>query len=176
MIRDQIKLLDEILDDYRDVIGAGFLGYRNHVYRMVNFCLALDEMSDEETHKIVIAGCFHDIGIWTADTFEYLQPSVDAADEYLVRNGLEEWVAEIALMIGQHHKVREYKTDLLVETFRKGDLVDLSLGLVKCGVPSETVKAVRGHFPNAGFHKGLVKLAGRWVCRHPLNPVPVLKW
>ena len=178
MIRDRIELLDDILVGYRSVIGGGYDGYRNHVYRMVNFCLALGETSDEETEKIVIAGCFHDIGIWTGDTFDYLPPSIVAANEYLERNGLGGWSGAITRMIDEHHKVRTVSggDERLAEIFRKGDLVDFSLGIVKCGVSRQTIAAVKRQFPNAGFHKGLVKLAGRWICRHPLNPIPVLKW
>lgn len=81
-------------------------------------------------------------------------------------------------MIDQHHKLGKYKDDSqsTIEAFRKGDLVDFSLGVVKCGLPRDYVKSVKAEFPNAGFHMGLVKTAGKWICRHPLNPVPVLKW
>jgi len=178
MIIQENRLLDEILGGYREVIGGDFEGYKNHVYRMVNFCLVLDKTSEEETEKIIIAGCFHDIGIWTAGTFDYLSPSIDAANEYLEGKDLIDWKPEIERMIDQHHKVRSFseENDKLVEIFRKGDLVDFSLGLVKCGLPRATVNAIRNQFPNAGFHKGLVRLAGSWFCRHPLNPVPVIKW
>jgi hypothetical protein len=175
-IEAQIPLLEEILNDRQAALGDEFLGYKNHVYRMVNFCFAQSEFSAEERDKLIIAGCFHDLGIWTGTTFDYLPPSIAAAKEHLTENGLERWIPEIELMIDQHHKLREYPDNPLVEIFRKGDLVDFSLGLVKSGLPGAFVKSVKKQFPNAGFHKGLVKLAGRWVCRHPLNPLPVLKW
>lgn len=176
-IEEHISLLEDILNDRKAEIGGDFLGYKNHVYRMINFCFALeDDLGAEEREKIIIAGCFHDIGIWTGATFDYLPPSVSAAEEYLTENRREAWIPEIELMIDTHHKLREYRANPLVETFRKGDLVDFSLGLVKCGLPGDFVENVKKQFPNAGFHKGLVKLAGRWICRHPLNPVPVLKW
>ena len=78
-------------------------------------------------------------------------------------------------MIDLHHRVRKH-TAPLVDIFRKGDLVDFSLGIVKCGVPAAFIRTVKEQFPNEGFHKQLVRRAGRWICRHPLNPVPVLKW
>jgi hypothetical protein len=178
MIETHLPLIDDILGSRNDVLGNDFTGYRNHVYRMVNFCFAQATLGDDAKKKIVIAGCFHDIGIWTAETFDYLPPSIEEANDFLLRSGLEKWVAEIGLMIDQHHKLREYPTasDSLVEIFRKGDLVDFSLGIVKCGVPGAYVKEVRAAFPNAGFHKQLVRLASHWFCRHPLDPVPVLKW
>ena len=79
-------------------------------------------------------------------------------------------------MIDMHHKLRRYPDDRLTEVFRQGDLVDFSLGLFKCGLPADYVKAVKKQFPNHGFHKFLAKLAGKWICRHPLNPLPVAKF
>jgi hypothetical protein len=177
-IEKQLPLVEEILGQWKETIGADFAGYRNHVYRMINFCFAVGAPGDEARQKIVIAGCFHDLGIWPQGTLNYLPPSIDRAAEYLARHGLNDWSKEIELMIGQHHKVRKYTNTehSLVEVFRQGDLVDFSLGLVKCRVPPPYVRAVKAEFPNAGFHRQLVRNAGRWICRHPLNPVPVLKW
>ena len=178
MIEERIPLIEEILGERRDELGDDYLGYRNHVYRMVHFCFALYDINQEEREKVLIAGCFHDLGIWTDSTFDYLPPSVALATAYLTRNKLERWIPEIGLMIDMHHRVRKYPAGPapLVEVFRKGDLVDFSLGFVKCGVSSEYIKTVKTQFPNAGFHKQLLRLAARWICQHPLNPVPVLKW
>jgi hypothetical protein len=95
-----------------------------------------------------------------------------------MQNKLEQWIPEIGLMIDTHHKLGKYQDfrQPLVEVFRKGDLVDFSLGFIKCGLPGTYIKSVKAQFPNAGFHKRLVKLAGGWFCSHPLNPLPVLKW
>jgi hypothetical protein len=175
-IEDRIPLLEDILDEWKENIGNDFPGYKNHVYRMINFCFAQQDFKKEDREKIIIAGCFHDIGIWTGETFDYLPPSIVRAKEYLTQNNLDAWIPEIELMIDTHHKLRPYRDNRLVEVFRKGDLVDFSLGLVKCGLPKDYIKNVKKQFPNAGFHKGLVKLAGGWICRHPLNPIPVLKW
>ena len=176
-IEERIPLLEEILTERKSEIGGEFAGYKNHVYRMVNFCFAVGEnFSQEEREKIVIAGCFHDIGIWTGATFDYLPPSIEAAHEYLTKNNLEKYNADVALMIDQHHKLRRFPDDRLTEVFRKGDLIDFSLGLIKCGLPKTFVKNVKKQFPNNGFHKYLIKLAGGWICRHPLNPLPVAKF
>lgn len=175
VIESDIPLIDEILDGWRDEIGGAWTGYRNHVYRMVNFTLALSVPDDEQREKVIIAGCFHDIGIWPGNNFDYLPPSIIRAKDYLERNDLPAWSDEVGAMIGEHHKLRRYPNSPLVEAFRKGDLVDFSLGLLKHGLPGSFVSEVKAAFPNAGFHKNLVKIAGSWVCRHPLNPAPVLK-
>lgn len=173
-----IPLLEKILGEWKNEVGDDYAGYRNHVYRMVNFCFAQGDFSPEEREKTIVAGCFHDLGIWSGDTFDYLPPSVALAKDYLRRNNLDNWIPEIELMIDTHHKLREHRGahNPLVEVFRRADLVDFSLGLVKCGLPKSYVGAVKKQFPNAGFHKCLARTASGWFLKHPLNPIPVLKW
>ena len=177
-IEETIPLLEEILGRWQEKIGGDYAGYHNHVCRMVNFCFALRDCTAEERDKIVIAGCFHDLGIWGADTFDYLPPSVALAKEYLTQNNLEQWIIEIQLMIEMHHKLRRYDDPRypLVELFRRGDLIDFSLGIIKCGLPASYIRSVQGRIPGAGFHKRLVQLEFGWLSRHPLNPLPVFKW
>jgi hypothetical protein len=178
VIEDRIPRLEEILATWQAEIGSDYTGYKNHVYRMINFCFALHPCTEEERQKIIIAGCFHDLGIWANDTFDYLSPSVALARTYLGQNNLEPWASEIALMIDMHHKLRRYRDERypLVERFRQGDLVDFSLGLVQCGLSKSFINRVKARFPNAGFHKRLVQLEVGWFSRHPFRPVPVLKW
>lgn len=177
-IEERLPLLEEILGKWKNEIGNDYPRYKNHVYRVVHFCFALRDCNIEERDKIIIAGCFHDLGIWANATFDYLSPSIALAKEYLKQNKLERWIPEIALMIDTHHKIRPHHDERypLVEVFRQADWVDVSLGLVKCGLPKTYIKSVKDRFPNAGFHKRLVQLAGGWFSRHPLNPLPVLKW
>jgi hypothetical protein len=177
-IEETLPLLESILDPWRDRIGVDFAGYKNHVYRVLNFCFTLRDCSDEERHKLVIAGAFHDLGIWSDKTVDYLPPSVALAVDYLAANGLSAWDEEIALIIDQHHKLRPYRDARfpLIEVFRKADLADFSLGLVRGDVPGATVSAVKATFPNAGFHKRLTQLAGGWFAKHPISPPPFLKW
>jgi len=178
LIEKNISLLDEILDEWKSVIGEDFEGYKNHVYRMVHCCFSLHACNKEERKKIIIAGCFHDLGLWTENTVDYLPPSVLLAREYLKKNDLEHWSPEIELMIDMHHKIRKYKSDEypLVEIFRRADLADFSLGLIKGGVPKEIMDELKVVFPNAGFHKMLMKEQGKWLFKHPLNPFPIIKW
>lgn len=177
MIETRLSLLDDILEDWRDVIGDDFDGYRNHCRRMVNCCLALADCDDVARQKLMIAAAFHDIGIWTAGTMDYLPPSLTPAMSYLDEKGLDAWRDEIALMITEHHKLSVFADARypLVELFRKGDLVDFSLGLIRFGLPRRFVRELRRTWPNAGFHKRLLQLASRWFVRHPLNPAPMMK-
>jgi len=178
IIATDIPLLEEILNRWKAKVGHDFAGYRNHVYRMVNFCFALHQCTEAAREKVIIAGCFHDLGIWTGGTFDYLTPSIALAEEYLTANHLDHWMPEIRLMIAMHHKLRRYPDAHypLVEVFRQGDLVDFSLGFVRCGLPIAYINRVKSCFPNAGFHRRLVQLELGWLSRHPFNPLPVFKW
>lgn len=178
-ILSRIPLLEEILAKYQQTIGDDFIPYRNHVCRVVNFCFQLKkDMDDEQKEKVIIAGVFHDLGIWTEDTLDYLPPSVSMANAYLQRRNLLNWTVEIELMINLHHKLSKYADDAnpLVEVFRRADLVDLSLGMVKFGLSPDIIANIKAMFPNAGFHKRLTQLAAREFYRHPFRPLPFLKW
>lgn len=177
-INKTIPLLDSILLEWKPIIAHDYDGYRNHVYRMVHFCFYLKTCSQEEQEKIIIAAAFHDIGLWHAGTLDYIPPSITPAMQYLRKNDLEDWSVEVALMISEHHKLRPYQNTLypLVEVFRKADLVDFSLGIIKCGVDKGVVLELQNAFPNCGFHRGLAEKAAKWFVAHPFNPVPMMKW
>lgn len=177
-IETKNDFIEEIFATWKDRIGDDYPGYRGHVYRMFNFCLALGSCTEEEKTKLAIAACFHDIGLWSAHTVDYIPPSVSEAKKYLLETGRQEWSEEIGLMIEMHHKVRTYKTHRypLVERFRKGDLVDFSLGLFKFGISPAFVREVKKAIPNNGFHRFLMKGAREWFAKHPFSPPPFMKW
>lgn len=177
-IEEHIPLLEELLSGWEDIMGAEYEGYKNHVYRVINFCLFLRKCTEEEREKIIIAGAFHDIGIWIENTVDYIPPSLPPAMEYLKNRNLENWSQEIKLMISEHHKITEYQDTNypLVEIFRRGDLVDFSFGIIKFSIPDAYIKEVKAKFPNSDFHKNLGKRAGKWFLKHPFNPAPMIKW
>jgi predicted metal-dependent HD superfamily phosphohydrolase len=92
-------MVDEVLDDHASEQGHELIAYRNHVYRVVNLCLAIVGDCRVELEKIVIAAVFHDLGIWTNNTFDYLAPSVAIAREHLAARGMADWMPEIEAMI-----------------------------------------------------------------------------
>lgn len=170
--------VDEILELHREALGADLVGYRNHVTRVLHFLFALQPSLRDAGERLLVAAAFHDLGIWTARTFDYLDPSCDLAREYLSAAGGGAHGPEVELVIRQHHKLRAYRGPfvLSVESFRRADLVDVSLGLVRFGLPSGLVRAVRAAFPNAGFHVRLLALTGRQIARSPLRPLPMIRW
>lgn len=176
-IERNLPLVDDILSDFSRVIGPDLAAYRNHVYRVINLCFSLGAFGEAEKEKIQIAACFHDIGIWTAGTLDYLAPSEASAATYLRARGKEEWVAEVLEMIEMHHGLSSQANSAfpLVEPFRRADIADFSLGMVPMGISGELITALRKEFPNAGFHKRLAQLGSKWLLRHPLNPLPMFR-
>jgi hypothetical protein len=172
-----IAVLDRVLDEYAAELGGDFAGYRNHTYRVANLCFALSSGNPERLEKIAIAAAFHDIGIWVDGTFDYLPPSVRLATAHLERSERTEWVPEICEIIQQHHKLSQYRNNpsWLVESFRRADLVDVSRGLFRFGLPRSFVRALFSQWPSAGFHWGLVRLELRRLRTNPLSPLPMVR-
>jgi len=176
-----LPLVEQILSPWQERIGADYEGYKNHVYRMLHCCFALAPCSDADRRKLMIAACHHDIGIWSDHTVDYLPPSIREAVQYLTDHQLSHWEEEVTLLIDLHHKIRAIKGPIaekypLLDIFRRADLADFSLGMILGEVPAEFMKRLKREFPNAGFHKMLMKAAGGWFVRHPLSPPPFMKW
>ena len=130
-----IPTIDDVLDGHATALRDDFIGYRNHVYRVVNLCVAIVGRSDLE--KIAVAAAFHDLGIWTNGTFDYIAPSIALAHVYLAARAREDWTAEIKGMIADHHKITPATADphSLIEAFRRADWIDVTRGLRGFGVP-----------------------------------------
>ena len=177
MLLTEIPTLDEVLQAHRSALGDDFTAYRNHTYRVVNLCIALFPAETAQLEKITTAAAFHDLGIWTDRTFDYLQPSVRLASDHLTRSGKEKWTLEISEMILQHHKLSQYRAngDWLVEPLRRADLVDLSMGLITFGLPRRLVKELYATWPSAGFHKRLIELEFSQLRTRPWNPLPMIR-
>src|SRR4051812_30976139 len=123
-----LPTIEEVLDDHASNLGNDFIGYRNHVYRVANLCLAIVGNSCVELEKVAVASVFHDLGIWTDNTFDYIAPSVGIARKYLAARGMADWIPEIEAMIVDHHKVTHSRANpqSLVESFRRADWIDVS--------------------------------------------------
>ena len=172
------SLVHDLFEPYRQTLGSDFDGYRNHCFRVFNFCLALSGNRPDDEEKIAIAAVFHDLGIWTDKTFDYIPHSRRLVRRYLEENGCSRWIDEVDTMIAQHHKLTTFKANpaWLVEPFRKADLTDLSGGLIRFRLDDGFVSDVLDEFPNAGFHKTLVRLSLQRMRSHPFNPLPMMKW
>ena len=187
------ETIETLLKPYAELLGQDFNGYRNHLYRIVNFCHLLKPLSKTESDKIEIAAVFHDLAIWTDKTADYVPPSEGLARTYLESIDFPEWRDEICQMIHDHHKITrsqpkptERKTsntselpseeDSLTEIFRQADWIDVTLGLRSFGLKRDQINSVIKQFPDEGFHPLLARVVRSQLFKHPFNPLPMLKW
>jgi hypothetical protein len=172
-------LIDEILDARRDFARgkhAAFEGYRNHAHRVHNFARAISSLSTQDDDKIAIAAAFHDLCVFQG--LDYLEPSIEEAARYLRDTGRGVWDREVALTIAFHHRLRPYRGESahLVEPFRRADWNDLTMGLVRGGIPRELRRAADAEFPVTDFvPKALARMTISWLPRHPLRPAPIFR-
>jgi len=173
-----LPTVENVLDDHASQLGHDLNAYRNHVYRVVNLCLAIVGDRRVELEKIAVAAVFHDLGIWTNKTFDYIAPSVALAHEHLTAQGMADWTPEIEAMIVDHHKITSSRPNpqSLVESFRRADWIDVTRGLRRFGLPRPFIAAVGTTWPSAGFHRRLVQLTLDRFWKHPLSPLPMVKW
>jgi hypothetical protein len=175
-IIDRHPIIAEILDARSALLGEARVPYEGHAYRVFNFCRALHGAGADDD-AIAVASAFHDLAVFPDGNLDYLEPSIAMMREWAITSGRSALAAEAALMIDMHHKLSRYTGEHqdLVEPFRQADLIDVALGAIRFGLPKEFVRDVRVRFPNAGFHGALVGVIGRWIVRHPTNPLPVFK-
>lgn len=154
-------LAEEILESHRDRArsdDAGYDAYKAHVYRVVNFARALTPDAPDRDDKLAIAAAFHDLAVF--DTIDYLVPSIEAQDAWLAQTGREAWSDELALIVAEHHRLSRYRSTRpyapLVEAVRRADLVDVSQGLIRFGIPGSYVKEVRATFDASVFFKRVI--------------------
>lgn len=169
--------VDELLAPFTTVLGDDFRGYRHHIHRVLNHYLALAG-TDRLPLAVELAAPFHDLGIWTDRSLDYLEPSVRLAHTHLASAGLLQHADAVRTLIVEHHKLSRYRGpfEREVECYRRADLVDVSLGLVRFGLPGAHLRALRQAFPDAGFHRRLAQLSVRQLLRTPLRPLPMLHW
>src|SRR5665647_1115347 len=125
--------LDDLLQPWHDALGRDRRAYENHVRRILALCesvaaAAAVPASDEVRHAWLVAAAFHDLGIWSAGTWDYLDPSVALAQAWLTEHEQDELVPLVTRMIREHHGLRPRgpATDP-VEIFRRADVVDVWL-------------------------------------------------
>jgi hypothetical protein len=178
VLLERLDPLDRVLDGHAVELGGDFTAYRNHTYRVVNLFAALAPCADASLEKVALAAAFHDLGIWTAHTFDYLQPSITLACNHLECAGHGDWRDSVADMIREHHKIRTFRgaDTAFVEPFRRADWIDVSLGVLSFGLPRARLREIFARWPNAGFHQRLAQLTFKRLRTHPLSPIPVLRW
>jgi hypothetical protein len=83
-----VPTVEQVLETHASELAHDLVAYRNHVYLVLNLCVAIVAGRRVELEKIAVAAVFHDLGIWTKRTFDYIAPSVAIAREHLAARGM----------------------------------------------------------------------------------------
>lgn len=173
IVIERNRLLDDLLGTWSVSLGSAECAYRGHVYRVYNIARELG-VPDAHTDELAVASFFHDIGIWSDKTFDYLGPSIARADDYMQAHcpGRARWLVES--MIENHHALRRRRGD--VEAFRKAHLVDLTHGRYRAGLDKAFLAELVAAFPYGAFHRMRVHAALAWWFRHPFRPLHMVSF
>lgn len=176
-LHEPSERVEGLLAGFASELGRDQAAYGNHVRRVFGLVRAQGpHLSGDELEQVAIAAVFHDIGIWLDGTFDYLEPSRDHAVRYLDAEGLHSWTPTVEAMILRHHQLRPIRDAPLAEAFRRADLCDLTFGGLHRGIPAETWAQLHARYPVEGFHLRLVGFAAQRTLKHPLSPLPMLRW
>lgn len=170
--------IEELIEPHRDALGDAYEAYRNHVVRQLALCnlLGADRFDTDTRLAIVVAGAFHDIGIWTERTWDYLDPSLALATSWLEANSREDLAPLVSRMVLEHHGVRARgPADDPVEVFRRADVIEVWLGLRRYGVRLSDYRRLLKDHPERRFHLLLIAEFFKNLVRHPLRPLPMFR-
>ncbi len=170
-------LIEETLDEWDAAFGAARRAYRGHAYRVFNVTRRLLGRDDADD-LLAVTSAFHDLGIWSDSTFDYLAPSVARARTFFEQRAPAVDIDLCVRTIENHHALRRYVTEPaadVVDAFRRGDLVDASRGWLRAGMDRRFLRELVAQWPYAGFHGIIIRTALGWMLRHPLRPLPMLR-
>lgn len=169
--------LDELFRPWRAALGRDYRAYRHHVERVLALCTQLAGGALPDPLAFRVAAVYHDLGIWSDGTLDYLAPSRARAVAWLTENGHADKAVLVEDLIENHHRLRPAASpNEPVEIFRRADWIDVTLGLCRFGLPRQFYRDLLGEFPDAGFHRRLLELGGKQALTKPTRPLPMFRW
>lgn len=169
-----MKLITQILHKHRTDLGKAYDAYHNHAQRVYHYATIF--LLVRESKKMAIAAAYHDLGIWTGKSMNYLPGSVKLATAYLSQSEYGLLPDEMRFIITNHHKLRPVKGNIEAEAFRKGDLTDLTCGHIRYNLPESIITEAERKFPRLHFTKMMLRKTLKGALKHPMKPLPMIRW
>ena len=176
------NVVESSLAMYKDLIGTDYNGYRNHIYRVLTYSRHFLDGDESNIDVIASALVYHDIGLWTAGTLAYLEPSAQLARAKCAGTFTPEQLKLQEDIINHHHKIWPYTESggRIIEAVRKADWIDASYGILNKGMPRSYIVKVQSALPAAGFYDTLMdfgpRLHGSNVVKILTEIVQIFKW
>jgi hypothetical protein len=169
-------IIDEVLEANRQAIGPLFPVWPTHSYRMLNICV--NACPQEPVDKFAVAIAFHDLPAAIDGDLRYLDRAAALARTWLTEHRLSEWAPEVSAMIENHHKIRPYTGPhaATVDAFRRADWIDVALGHWCAGQDKNLVARINRELPLHEGRRALTHIVLPYALRHPLKPLPMLRW
>lgn len=162
------------LQELRDASGENDV-FEHHGMRVALLCEAMAARRGLtlDTEVLDCAALLHDIGLYDGPSRGgvYVTDGALFAREVLAPFGWsEERLALCAEAIERHHEVRpQWSRGAEVELLRRADLIDLSGGLVRSGLPRAEVQTIMRAAPRNGAYRHIGALLGRALLQRPLT-------
>lgn len=176
------EVIETNLNRYKDVIGDDYLGYRNHLYRVLTYSQHFLHGDTTYLSEIAMALVYHDIGLWTDSTLAYLEPSSFRAETEGKEGFSDAQMELIKSLVYWHHKITPFRgahADI-VNAVRKADWIDASMGLITQRMPKSVIQKVSEGIPAAGFYDTLAnfgpRLHGNNVPKILSQIITIYKW
>jgi hypothetical protein len=128
---------------------------------------------------MLVASILHDVGLYPSASRGgvYTQDGAELARELLHRHGWSDHrVDRCAEAIDRHHDVRrQLARGGEVEAVRLADLIDLSGGLISCGLDRRWLRQLAHTVPRRGLAGELARELGRALRERPLTLIAIFR-
>ena len=161
------------LERLRSLVGAANGPIERHSIRVFLIAQELAARADLEADRelLLCAAILHDAGLYpgVATRAAYVTDGRHLAERLLADAG---WPAErvrrCADAVERHHELRsQWSRGVEVELIRRADLIEVSHGLVRYGLPRSWLRALRPRVPRAGFVREVLRQLAIAARRRP---------
>lgn len=167
VVYDHYPHLDDELFSLASAVGHDFGAYRNHCLRVLTFTKYFLPASFEKDFPGAIDLAATSIpymrtGLWKetkTNPLNHVESSKDHIDAALKASFTPPEMDILRAIVLQQHKITDYagmdseKGNILVNAVRKANWVDITMGLVRFGLPASLLEAAYEELNSAGFHR-----------------------